>query len=216
LENAALRKRIKNSCIKAVQEEEFNELLVLIGAGGRKVPYGAIQKRIKKYPTNGFKSVTWKNLYYRLERSKKTSTNESLIGQNISVLAENYAVCFDLSDPSSNYISKELKATDYDTTSSSTIADTEGIKCGGRRKGSTKASVTENERKREEVITHCTILYKEEREKATSTDSCVPAGTLKRIVLEEEEKAGLTTNSISLETVRSRVKRKKCNCYQSI
>jgi len=208
LENAALRKRIKNSCIKAVQEEAFKELLVLIGTGGGKVPYGAVQKLIKKYHSNGFKSVTRKNLYYRLERSKKTSSNESLIGQNISVLAENSAVCSNLSDPSSNYISKESTATDNDTASSSTIANTEGIKCGGRRKGSTKASVTENERKREEVITRCAILYNEEREKATSTDSCVPVGTLKRIVLEEEEKAGLTTNSISLETVRSRVKRK--------
>jgi hypothetical protein len=75
-----------------------------------------------------------------------------------------------------------LNATGNATTSSSTIANTEGIKCGGGRKGSTKASVTENKRKREEVVTHCAILYKEEREKANSTDSCVPVGTLKRIV----------------------------------
>ena len=52
LENAALRKCIKNSCIKAVQEEAFKELLVLIGAGGGKVPYGAAQKLVKKYQSN--------------------------------------------------------------------------------------------------------------------------------------------------------------------
>jgi len=44
-----------------------------------------------------------------------------------------------------------LNATDNDTTRSSTTANTEGIKCGGRRKGSTIASVTENKRKREDV-----------------------------------------------------------------
>jgi len=75
LENAALWQHIKKSCIKAAQGEAFKELLVLIGAGGGKVPYGAVQKLIKKYNSNGFKSVTRKNLYYRLDRSKKTSTN---------------------------------------------------------------------------------------------------------------------------------------------
>jgi len=52
LENAALWQHIKKSCIKAVQEEAFKELLVLIGAGGGKVPYGAVQKLIKKYQSN--------------------------------------------------------------------------------------------------------------------------------------------------------------------
>jgi hypothetical protein len=37
----------------------------------------------------------------------------------------------------------------------------------------------------------------------------VPDGILKKIVMEEEEKAGLASNLISLDTIQSRVKKKK-------
>jgi hypothetical protein len=67
--------------------------------------------------------------------------------------------------------------------------------------------------KKEEVVTHCAILYNEEREKASKAKSYVPAGMLKKIVQEEEEKAGLESNSISLETIRSRVKRHTVSAY---
>jgi hypothetical protein len=68
-------------------------------------------------------------------------------------------------------------------------------------------------KKKEEVITLCAIWYKEERERASETKSYVPDGTLKRIVKQEVEKAGLETNSNSLETVRSRVKRNNLTAY---
>jgi hypothetical protein len=35
----------------------------------------------------------------------------------------------------------------------------------------------------------------------------VPSGTLKKIINEEEEKAGLSVNTISIDTIRSRIKR---------
>ena len=41
----------------------------------------------------------------------------------------------------------------------------------------------------------------------------VPDGMLKKLVLEEEEKAGLTSNFISLDTIRSRVKRHNVTAY---
>ncbi len=52
-------------------------------------------------------------------------------------------------------------------------------------------------------MTRCTLLYYEERENAKSKKqrTNVPDGTLKKIVMEEEEKAGLASNSISLETI---------------
>ncbi len=44
------------------------------------------------------------------------------------------------------------------------------------------------------MITLCAIWYKEERERARETKYYVPYGTLKTIVTEEVEKAGLETN----------------------
>ena len=67
--------------------------------------------------------------------------------------------------------------------------------------------------KKEEVVMRCAILYNEEREKASKAKSYVPAGILKKIVQQEEEKAGLESNSISLDTIRSRVKRHNVSAY---
>jgi hypothetical protein len=126
----------------------LKELLTLIGASGGKLPHGVVKKLVKKSQSNGFKAVTQKNINYRLERSNKKHSSDSLIGNNSSVIGENSAVLSDLSDPSSNYVTTELNA--GATISSYTIANAESNR-GGRRKGSTKASVTENERKREDV-----------------------------------------------------------------
>ncbi len=54
---------------------------------------------------------------------------------------------------------------------------------------------------REDTVTQCTILYNEEREKAIKSGLKVPDGTLKGIIDEEEVKAGLESNSISLDTI---------------
>jgi hypothetical protein len=51
-------------------------------------------------------------------------------------------------------------------------------------------------------------LYLAELEQAKKLGLAnVPNGTLRKIVKEEKEKAGLSVNSISLDTIRSRVKR---------
>ena len=68
--NAAQKSRVKKSIEKAQQEEAFKEFLVLLGANGGNVPYGAVDKLVKSYHENGFKGVTRQNLYHRLERSK--------------------------------------------------------------------------------------------------------------------------------------------------
>ncbi len=54
---------------------------------------------------------------------------------------------------------------------------------------------------REDTVTRRTILYNEEREKAIKSGLKVPDGTLKGIINEEEVKAGLESNSISLDTI---------------
>ena len=54
----------------------------------------------------------------------------------------------------------------------------------------------------------CTILYQNKLNKAKRSGlSNVPSGTLKNIINEEEEKAGLSVNTISIDTIRSRIKR---------
>lgn len=196
LVNAALRNRVRKSYEKAQQEEAFKEFLQLIGTNGGKVPYGGVNKLIKKFKSNGFKAVTRENLYYRLEKHKKVDANDTIIGTTLSVSAENTtAVVSDLTDPSSAVTADENETTLINS------------KRGGRKKGSTVASKAEDAKKREEVLTRCAMLYNNEREKASKAKNYVPVGTLKKIVLEEEEKAGLTSNTISLDTVRSRVKR---------
>ncbi len=79
LENAALRSQVKKSYEKAQQEEAFKELLKLIGANGGKLPYGSMDKLIKKYKDNGFKAVTRHNLYYRLKNMKSNMTIDKLV-----------------------------------------------------------------------------------------------------------------------------------------
>jgi hypothetical protein len=46
------------------------------------------------------------------------------------------------------------------------------------------------------VLAQCALLYHQEREKARKNGTNVPDGLLKRLVLEEEEKAGLASNSM--------------------
>jgi hypothetical protein len=62
LENAALRNQVKKGYEKAQQQEAFKELLITIGANGGKLPYGPMDKIVKKYQGNGFKAVTRQNL----------------------------------------------------------------------------------------------------------------------------------------------------------
>jgi hypothetical protein len=70
---------------KAQQEEAFKELLTVIGVHGGKLPYGAMDKLVKKYQGNGYKAVTRQDLYYRLNCRKEDKTIDNLLGKNISV-----------------------------------------------------------------------------------------------------------------------------------
>jgi hypothetical protein len=54
-----LRNRVKKGYEKAQQEEAFKELLQIIGANGGKIPYGAVNKLLKKCKSNGFNVVSW-------------------------------------------------------------------------------------------------------------------------------------------------------------
>jgi phosphate starvation-inducible protein PhoH len=78
---------------------------------------------------------------------------------------------------------------------------------GGWRKGSTKAARKKKEQQVSDVVSQCALKFQEQVEKAKKAGKVVPHGTLKDIIKEEEEKNGLEVNSISFETVRSRVKR---------
>jgi hypothetical protein len=62
LENAALRIRMKKGYAKAQQEDAFKELLTVIGVHGGILPYGTMDKLVKKYQGNSYKAVTRQNL----------------------------------------------------------------------------------------------------------------------------------------------------------
>ncbi len=55
-------------------------------------------------------------------------------------------------------------------------------------------------------------MYNKKKE-AERSGSFVPNGMLKKIITEETEKSGVIANSISLETVRSRVKRGNLDAF---
>jgi hypothetical protein len=79
---------------------------------------------------------------------------------------------------------------------------------GGHKKGSTRQLKKESNLKFANVIFTCATLYLAEVEQAKKLGLAnVPNGTLRKIVNKEEEKAGLSTNSILLDTIKSRVKR---------
>ena len=201
VENANLRKRVKASYEKTQQEEAFKELLTIIGANGGKVPYGAMDKLVKKFNSNGFKAVNRQNLYYRLEKLKSNKSNDSLVGKTLSVSEDNTAIVSDLSGETLHTV------TDNTTSNDTSIINIAKSNAGGRKKGSTVAAKAAKETTREDTVTRCAILYNAEREKAIKAGLKVPDGTLKRIINEEEIKAGLESNNISLDTIRSRVKR---------
>ncbi len=127
---------MKKSYEKDEKEEALKELLQLIGANGGKAPYGAVNKLVKKYHTNGFKAVTWQNLYLRLEKMKDAIASNSIIGKNLSISGENTtyssaAEVLDITDPSANLIIEangNVIAEANESTSSTTI------KRGGQKK----------------------------------------------------------------------------------
>jgi hypothetical protein len=55
-----------------------------MGANGSKVPYGAIDKLVKTYHSNGFKAVTRDNLNYRLKKSKSSVRSDPLVGSSVT------------------------------------------------------------------------------------------------------------------------------------
>ena len=195
LENAARRSRVKKSIEKAQQEEAFKEMLQIIGKNGGKMPYGEVDRIVKSYNKNGFKAVTRQNLYYRLSKLKDMGpeNGSGIVGKSI-VAVESTRVTSDITD--------EQILIDVPTNT------------GGRKKGSTKQAKKENAHRLEELITKCAIIYDEKLKEAKKAGLCfIPNGTLKKIVNEEEVNSGLSVNTISLETVRSRVKRGSLTAY---
>jgi hypothetical protein len=75
---------------------------------------------------------------------------------------------------------------------------------GGRRKGSTKKLQRKMKRKKE-LVTKCATMFHEEYAKAKK-GNIVSNGALKKIIDEESKKSGLSNISVSLSTIRSRVK----------
>ena len=67
---------------------------------GEEVPYGKVDKLVKKYNSNGFKAVTRQNLYYRLSKLKdsKGIDNSGLTGRTVTTSAETQGAISDLTE----------------------------------------------------------------------------------------------------------------------
>jgi len=135
---------------------------------------------------------------------KETPLSGALAGTSVSVAPDSTAVLSDLTGDTYNSNS----SIDVNETINSTTHN-----IGGRKKGSTAQVKAADKKKIEGTLTQCALLYYEEKEKAKKSGTIVPDGTLKRIVQQQEEKAGLASNSVSLDTIRSRVKRGNLTAY---
>ena len=103
-----------------------------------------MDKHIKKFKDNGFKAVTRQNLYYRLKNVKSIMTIDKLVGKNLSISGDTYAVVSDLSGE-----------TFHDSSNNATKINS-----------STNSKRLQMQKKREDVIIRCATLYNHEREKA--------------------------------------------------
>jgi hypothetical protein len=156
--------------------------------------------------------VTRQNLYYRLEKLKNShvengtgnkSTNSLFNVTVVTNCNNNMAV---LSDITNDNICNKKRIISHD--------NSEIVKnVGGRKKGSKKVNKKKIGKNIRDVVSECTFKYQKQVEDAKKAGKVVPHGTLKEIIKEEEEKNGLEVNSISFETVCSRVKRGNLKGY---
>jgi hypothetical protein len=202
---------------KAQQEEAFRELLVIMGANGGKVPYGAVDKLVKTYHSNGFKAVTRDNLNYRLKKSKSSVGSDPLVGSSVTATVQSNDIISDLSNRSGAF----RDISNCITTSTSTLTESNDValnsntsKVGGRKKGSKKNSAKENEERKKALVTTCATLFNEEKTKAKKAGTLVPNGVLQNIIDEESKKQAYLTLA-SLDTIRSRVKQGNLDAFNA-
>ncbi len=138
---------MKKCLEKAQQEEAFRELLSIMGANGGRIPYGAVDKLVKTYHSNGYKAVTRDNLNYRLKKNKTctSSVKDSLIGSCVTMTNRSIDVISDLSDQTAGLrdISNTASAPNDEAPNTSTNV----TKVDGRKKGLKTNLVKENEKK---------------------------------------------------------------------
>jgi hypothetical protein len=156
--------RIKKCLEKVQQEEAFQELLAIMGANGGKIPYGAVDKLVKTYHSNGFKAVTRDNLNYRWKKNKRGVRSDSLIGGSVIVSVRSNNIISDLSNPpdalgdiSNNIITN--------TESNNEAVNSPTPNVGGRKKGLKKTSGKENEEKKNSLSQHVQLCLMKRKER---------------------------------------------------
>ena len=204
--------------VNTQQSEAFKDLLTLRGANGGKLRFKDMKELVDKYKQKGYDAVTRDNLYYRLHSYKTATTKDGdLVGASFSTSGRQL-VLSDLSGETRSESEGTPPLNDItNTTNSNTVNTKSGsnndainvnYNKGGRPKGSTKAAKDKKEAVTKESITKAAILYQQACEEASkSGKKAVPKGTLERIIADVENEAGLSENSISVNTIRSRIKR---------
>jgi hypothetical protein len=170
------------------------------------IPYGTVDKLVKTYHSNGDKAVTRDNLNYRLKKKKTctSSIKDSLIGSSVTITNRSIDITSDLTDQTSRLRDISNTASAPNDEAPNTSANV--AKVGGRKKGSKTNLVKENEKKKGALVTKCATLFHEAKVNAKKKDTVVPNGMLQKNIDEGSKKSGLSTVSLSLEPVRSRVK----------
>jgi hypothetical protein len=205
LENVAWWSSIRSSMEKARQKEALKELIKMMEKNGGKAPYGTVDKIVKTYNSKGFKAITRQNLFYHLSKLKasKSDDNLLLIGAFIVTSLQTEGVMSNLTE---EHVLSDASNTQRDSQNETQFVSTTNF--GGHKKGSTRQLKKESNLKFVNVIFTCATLYLAEVEQAKKLGLAnVPNGTLRKTVNKEEEKSGLSTNSILLDTIKSRVKR---------
>jgi hypothetical protein len=81
-------KQIRKAIGKAIQEEALKELLKIKVLGQGRLPYGAMDRIVKKYHDKGYPEVTRDNLNYRLKKVDEEQQKKEAAQQILQLAAE--------------------------------------------------------------------------------------------------------------------------------
>jgi hypothetical protein len=123
-------KRTRKAIGEAIKEEALKELLKIKALGQGRLPYGAMDRIVKKYHDKGYPEVTRDNLNYRLKKVDKEQQKKEAAQHILQLGAER-----------TRLIGVEIPAAEASLVETSDLSGSS--KSGGHPKGSTKAAANQ-------------------------------------------------------------------------
>jgi hypothetical protein len=189
-------KQLKKEMENAIKRRAVKEVLDGIESDNGKPSYGSIKATVGRYQEAGYSYITIGVIKHHLYQIKIGNTALSCYGSTVGV-----PDLIEIVNPNSTSTISPLVDPNTSTSSLSTR------KIGGRPPGSTiQLKELLIDAKNKATTKAATEYSKVKAEKLAKGKSC-DKGQLKEIISQAEEEFGLFPNTVSIETVKSRVKR---------